>query len=109
MAGREFWDKEVTIYLDCTKGRRLKHAGHCLGSSNGLDRRGGEHATAKGTSQMQAFHRDSIEPEVVRTWTAPQHFEVKLHRMNINPRLCPVCAGPRALNRGIYTTKTKEQ
>src|SRR5262245_39293911 len=76
-----------------------RHAKHYLGYSENLDKRITDHLCGMGARLMEVVTQAGIEWKVARTWTGDRKFERKLKNRKDAPHICPICAGPQALNR----------
>jgi predicted GIY-YIG superfamily endonuclease len=79
--------------------RAYKHARHYLGYSEDLDKRLTDHLCGMGARLIEVITRAGIEWKVSRTWPGDRNLERQLKNRKEAPKLCPVCAGAKALNR----------
>jgi predicted GIY-YIG superfamily endonuclease len=87
-----------TVYL-IHFNRAYKHARHYLGYSEHLDKRITDHLCGMGARLMEVVTNARIEWKVCRTWPGDRALERQLKNRKEAPKLCPVCAGAKALNR----------
>lgn len=81
--------------------RRHHGAQHYLGFSTNIPERVKAHRAGRGAPLLGAITRRGIPWRVVRTWQRKDgFFEQRLKRSYALSKLCPVCSGPRAYERG---------
>jgi len=81
--------------------RKLAHAQHYLGSTSDLETRLSDHRNGCGARLMQVVREVGIEWSCVRTWKGSRLVERKIKNRKHADRLCPVCAGEKAMRRCI--------
>jgi predicted GIY-YIG superfamily endonuclease len=79
--------------------RAYKHARHYLGYSENLDKRITDHLCGMGARLMEVVTEAKIEWKVSRTWPGDRRPERHLKNRKDSPRICPICAGAKALKR----------
>lgn len=79
--------------------RAYKHARHYMGYSEDLDKRITDHLAGMGARLMEVVTQAGIEWKVSRTWRGGRGLERQLKNHHNAPRLCPICAGKKALGR----------
>ena len=79
--------------------RAYKHARHYLGFTTNLDKRVTDHLCGMGARLMTVITEAKIEFKVARTWRGDRKFERWLKNKHGAGRFCPICNGPKALNR----------
>jgi len=76
-----------------------RHARHYMGFTDDLDARLEAHRNGHGARLIEVVNAAGIEWDCVRTWQGGRKFERRLKNRKDTPRLCPVCAGDKALKR----------
>jgi len=77
-----------------------RHARHYLGFvESDLEARLERHASGQGARLLAVLKAAGIGWSCVRTWPGSRSFERQLKNQKRSTRLCPVCAGDKALNR----------
>jgi len=87
-----------TIYL-LHLDKPLRHAWHYVGLADDLPARLERHASGNGARMLAVCRERGIGWQLVRTWEGGRKFERQLKNRKEAPKLCPVCNGPKALNR----------
>jgi predicted GIY-YIG superfamily endonuclease len=87
-----------TIYL-LHLDKPLRHARHHVGLADDMDARLERHANGNGARMLAVCRERGITWRLVRTWQGGRKFERQLRNRKEAPKLCPVCAGAKALNR----------
>lgn len=85
-----------------------QHAQHYLGFSEGaggrFNRRVQHHRRGSGAKLTRAAANAGVQMTVVRVWLGQdRHFERRLHKQRSNHKLCPICSGAEAFQRGKIT------
>ena len=83
------------IHLDTP----LRHAKHYVGLADDLDARLERHRSGQGARMLAVCRERGITWRLVRTWQGDRKFERRLKNRKEAPKLCPLCAGDKALNR----------
>ncbi len=86
----------------------LHHAKHYLGSTTDLAARLSDHRSGNGARLMEVIAQAGIGWSVVRIWKGSRQIERRIKNRKAATRLCPVCAGAKALKRCIDPTLEKE-
>jgi predicted GIY-YIG superfamily endonuclease len=76
-----------------------RHAKHYLGSCDDLDARLERHRSGDGARLLAVLKSAGIGWECVRTWPGGRGLERRLKNCKNTPKLCPICAGEKALKR----------
>jgi predicted GIY-YIG superfamily endonuclease len=87
-----------TIYL-LHLDKPLRHARHYVGLADDLAARLERHASGQGARMLAVCVERGISWQLVRTWEGGRKFERQLKNRKEAPKLCPVCAGAKAMNR----------
>jgi hypothetical protein len=87
-----------TIYL-LHLDKPLRHACHYVGLDDDLPARLERDASGQGARMLAVCVERGIGGRLVRMWEGGRKFERQLKNRKEAPRLCPVCAGAKALNR----------
>jgi predicted GIY-YIG superfamily endonuclease len=85
--------------------RKLAHAGHYIGSASDLESRLSDHRSGHGARLMQVIRDVGIEWSVVRTWKGSRQVERRIKNRKHADRICPVCAGEKAMKLCVNPTK----
>ncbi len=85
-----------TIYL-IHFWKPYRHARHYTGYSEDLDKRLTDHLCGMGARLMEVVTNAGIEWKVSRTWSGDRALERKIKNRKEAPKLCPICAGKKAL------------
>lgn len=93
----------LTVYL-LHFDQPYKHACHYIGSALNLRSRLTQHAMGQGARLMEVITAAGITWQLVRTWQGDRKLERRLKNRKHAALLCPVCAGDRAMSRGVYST-----
>ena len=83
------------LHLD----KPLRHARHYVGLADDLDARLERHASGQGARMLAVCVERGIGWQLVRTWEGGRRFERQLKNRKEALKLCPVCAGAKAMNR----------
>jgi predicted GIY-YIG superfamily endonuclease len=85
------------------------HARHYLGFTDDLDARLADHRSGQGARLLSVIKDAGIAWTLARTWSGDRKFERKLKDRKATPRLCPICAGEKALNRAAKIFKPRRE
>src|SRR5215813_3042056 len=77
----------------------LKHARHYLGYADDLAARLERHRSGDGARLLAVLKSAGITWRCVRTWPGSRKLERQLKNRKEAPKLCPICAGEKALKR----------
>ena len=94
--------KPGTIYL-LHFSEAYRHAKHYLGFTDDLDARLQSHASGHGARLLAVLKSAGIGWELARTWPGGRQLERQLKNGKNAPKLCPICAGEKALRRAGRT------
>lgn len=98
-------EKTITVYL-AHLSEPMAHARHYVGSTVDLEKRNAMHAAGTGARMLKHAAERGITWTIERTWQADERgFETLLKRQKNAAKLCPICSGPAAYNRGIDPQK----
>ncbi len=87
-------------------GDAYQHARHYVGWSECLRARLAHHLAGRGARLMAAVAAAGIDVTVARTWAgADRRFERRLHNRKGSRPLCPICSGPKAMQRAALITQ----
>jgi predicted GIY-YIG superfamily endonuclease len=87
-----------TIYL-LHLDTPLRHARHYVGLADDLETRLERHASGQGARMLAVCRERGITWQLARTWQGNRKLERQLKNRKEAPKLCPICAGAKALNR----------
>lgn len=93
-----------TVYL-IHFNRPYRHARHYLGFTTNLDKRITDHLCGMGARLLEVVTAAGIEWRLARIWPGNRELERKLKRRKDAPRICPICSGKKAFERGDYNRK----
>src|SRR5262245_14167926 len=87
-----------TVYL-IHFNQAYRHARHYLGFTEHLDKRITDHLCGMGARLLEVVTQAGIEWRLACAWPGDRELERRLKNRKEAPKLCPICAGAKALNR----------